>query len=431
MVALFSVRNLNFHTPPFFFTNNPTPLPLPLPPHISLPSLPPHHNMPISTASFPAPSTSASTSLLPHKTTPHRTIILALSGPSSSGKTSLATALAALLPHCHILHLDDFYLPERELPRRGEVLDWDSAASFDLDALRRSCEWWKAGGEVFKPGVENGKGDRGQLNGGGELGEEVAEGRKKEDERGEGEEEKDEGGVEGEGWEGDGVHGGTMPAPGTSGRERLARVMARLKRSRLATSGSWGATPPPPHLAAHTMVTAPQPRLLILEGILLHTPAFAILQPLFDIKILLRASFAEAQRRREARGGYVTLEGFWEDPDGYFEEVVWRSYREGHEAFFQGGDVEGALRTEKSKGDRRWITEDEQEREGESEPATAACVINDIWVQPLGMDLAEGLEWVWGVLERELRGMMDREEEKEDGCNGREDGGDGMTRTKI
>ena len=49
------------------------------------------------------------------------------------------------------------------------------------------------------------------------------------------------------------------------------------------------------------------------------------------------------QSRREARSGYVTLEGFWEDPPGYVDNVVWPNYVRDHAFLFKGGDVEGDL----------------------------------------------------------------------------------------
>lgn len=268
--------------------------------------------------------------------------------------------------------------------------DWDSAASFDLDALQICCERWKSGDgvDLVRSGSEVGNGV-GEVDGGKQ-------------------------GIEGGGggvelkdtWTGDGVHGGTMPAKGTPAREHLEKVMTRLKYSSsspLAISDSsdglsprLSSPPPPPPPLLQNLTTTPRPRLLILDGILLHTPAFAALQPLFDIKILLRASFAEAQRRREARGGYVTLEGFWEDPPGYFEDVVWRSYEEGHAGFFRDGDVEGEVLWTEEVG--------EGEGQGEGKGKERGGMVNDIWIQPLGMDLAQGLEWVWEVLEREMGG---------------------------
>jgi nicotinamide/nicotinate riboside kinase len=62
---------------------------------------------------------------------------------------------------------------------------------------------------------------------------------------------------------------------------------------------------------------------------------------LLDIKLFLRVSRAKAVGRREARDGYVTLEGFWKDPPGYVEKIVWPNYVEGHRWMFEGGRVEG------------------------------------------------------------------------------------------
>ena len=44
--------------------------------------------------------------------------------------------------------------------------------------------------------------------------------------------------------------------------------------------------------------------------------------------------------RREARNGYVTLEGFWEDPPDYFDKIVWPNYVEEHHCLFKNGNVE-------------------------------------------------------------------------------------------
>jgi nicotinamide/nicotinate riboside kinase len=40
------------------------------------------------------------------------------------------------------------------------------------------------------------------------------------------------------------------------------------------------------------------------------------IRSLFDTKLFLRTSYETAKKRREARSGYVTIEGFWEDPPG-------------------------------------------------------------------------------------------------------------------
>lgn len=36
----------------------------------------------------------------------------------------------------------------------------------------------------------------------------------------------------------------------------------------------------------------------------------------------------------------MTLEGFWEDPEGYVDEVVWPNYIAEHKWMFEGGDVD-------------------------------------------------------------------------------------------
>lgn len=67
----------------------------------------------------------------------------------------------------------------------------------------------------------------------------------------------------------------------------------------------------------------------------------ATVQPTMDIKLFLRVSYAKAKARREARSGYVTLEGFWEDPPGYVDKIVWPNYVEDHKWMFKGENVEG------------------------------------------------------------------------------------------
>lgn len=62
---------------------------------------------------------------------------------------------------------------------------------------------------------------------------------------------------------------------------------------------------------------------------------------LIDIKFFLQVSRARATQRREARDGYVTIEGFWKDPPGYVDKIVWPNYVEAHRWMFVDGDVEG------------------------------------------------------------------------------------------
>ena len=87
-------------------------------------------------------------------------------------------------------------------------------------------------------------------------------------------------------------------------------------------------------------------RLCLFDGFLLYSPSMRSIQSQMDIKLFLRVSYAKAKARREARSGYVTLEGFWEDPPGYVEKIVWPNYVEDHKWMFEGGNVEGALKPE-------------------------------------------------------------------------------------
>jgi nicotinamide/nicotinate riboside kinase len=81
-----------------------------------------------------------------------------------------------------------------------------------------------------------------------------------------------------------------------------------------------------------------------LDGFLLYCHQMASVMKEIDIKLFLLVSRAKATERREARDGYVTLEGFWKDPPGYVDKIVWPNYVEAHEWLFDNGDVEGKLR---------------------------------------------------------------------------------------
>jgi nicotinamide/nicotinate riboside kinase len=87
-------------------------------------------------------------------------------------------------------------------------------------------------------------------------------------------------------------------------------------------------------------------RLCVFDGFLLYSESMAVVQPHIDIKLFLRVSYAKAKARREARSGYVTLEGFWEDPPGYVDKIVWPNYVNDHKWMFENEDVEGEFKSE-------------------------------------------------------------------------------------
>lgn len=82
-----------------------------------------------------------------------------------------------------------------------------------------------------------------------------------------------------------------------------------------------------------------QENICIVDGFMLYQNR--TLLGLIDIPILLRGSFPKLRERRYARSGYVTQEGFWQDPEGYFEDVVWPEFVKTHAFLFTDEDVEG------------------------------------------------------------------------------------------
>lgn len=60
----------------------------------------------------------------------------------------------------------------------------------------------------------------------------------------------------------------------------------------------------------------------------------------WDLGLFFTGDKAVLKARREARDGYATLEGWWQDPPGYFDEIVWPGYVESHGWLFKDG-VEG------------------------------------------------------------------------------------------
>ena len=89
------------------------------------------------------------------------------------------------------------------------------------------------------------------------------------------------------------------------------------------------------------------PRLCLLDGFLLYCQQMGpVVMDAIDVKLFLLVSRARAKQRREARDGYVTLEGFWKDPPGYVDRIVWPNYVDAHAWLFEGGDVEGELKRE-------------------------------------------------------------------------------------
>lgn len=100
----------------------------------------------------------------------------------------------------------------------------------------------------------------------------------------------------------------------------------------------------------------PNMRIVIVDGFMIYNnPSIA---SKFDLKILIRAPYKVLKRRRAARPGYKTLDSYWVDPPYYFDEFVYKSYKEAHGRLFIDGDVEGNLDTSCSNGIRDFMNDD-------------------------------------------------------------------------
>ncbi|KAH0614647.1 uncharacterized protein H6S33_000283 [Morchella sextelata] len=224
-------------------------------------------------------------------------LLLGLSGLSNSGKTTLSRLLRRVFPDSFILHQDDFFVSEGDLPVVDGDVDYDCIESIDFVGLKKALGYVREHGEL--PADLVSKEDQNSV---------------------------------GESGVGDGVVG-----------ECVARVKA---------AGMGGG----------------RVRLAVVDGFLLFHDEEVLGR--LDLGMFLRAPYDKAKQRREARTGYVTIEGsintcensllvltsltgnvagFWEDPPGYFDKIVWPNYVKAHKHLFIDGDVSGTLDPEVMK----------------------------------------------------------------------------------
>ena len=242
-------------------------------------------------------------------------LLVGISGPSSSGKTTLSRLLRDLFPpqHLTIVHLDDFYLTDAQIPVKNGVQDWDCLESLDLESLKKALLHIKTHGR--SPDWLVSKEDQNSV----------------------------------------GAHGVS---------DRVVNELRREVQALLEQNPAWK-----------------ERRICIVDGFLLFSEEMREVRELFDVRLFLRTSYETAKQRREARSGYVTLEGFWQDPPGYVDNIVWPNYVKDHEFLFEDGDVDAEL------------DDDVLEKTG-------------IWGMPREAegDMEVCLRWAVGVLEDVIKG---------------------------
>ncbi|KAM0706514.1 hypothetical protein Q7P35_005841 [Cladosporium inversicolor] len=242
---------------------------------------------------------------------PTKCLLVGLSGPSSSGKTTIARLLRDILPNAFILHEDDFYKTDAEIPlsKQHNLSDWDCLESINLPALESALNHIKIHG-TLPSDLES-----------------------KEDQNSVGEVNVD------------------------------AALVERLKQ-RVASLGVGDV------------------RVAIVDGFLLYSREMVAVRDAFDVKLFLRTDYETAKRRREARSGYVTLEGFWADPPGYVDKIVWPNYVKDHKYLFHDENVEGEVNEK---------------------------LVNELGIDVMPAekqgDLSACLQWAYGKLETALRNI--------------------------
>jgi nicotinamide/nicotinate riboside kinase len=227
----------------------------------------------------------------------HPPILIGLSGPSSSGKTTIARLLRNLLPlRTLILHQDDFYRAEEELPFRAGHRDWDCAEAIDLEGFTAALAYIRKRGHI-PPDLDS-KEDQNDV--------------------------------------------GPSPVSDTEVERLKGEMQQWLQQERpdLLSAREKEAESQSSEADSSNQYPA---QVVIVDGFLLFGRSVSQVRSAFDLRLLLRARYADAKARREQRSGYVTLEGFWEDPPGYVDDVVWPGYVEEHAFLFKSGDVDGEV----------------------------------------------------------------------------------------
>ncbi|KAK5046020.1 hypothetical protein LTR84_008807 [Exophiala bonariae] len=310
-------------------------------------------------------------------TSPPSTILLGLSGPSSSGKTTLARLLRSIFNltvpspsspgatnkiSLFILHQDDFYLTDALVPvitvsstefGTRDLQDWDCVESLDLDIFESTLRHVKQHGTVPEGSVS--KEDQNAVGESGVSDDEVKRLRGVVEER---------------------LRASSSTSTTTTkdtGDNNNNSSSDRELRICILDGFLLYPPPPPPPSEPASSISTPLTHL--------HALSSSLLAP----RLFLPSTRTQTLTRRARRTGYVTLEGFWTDPPGYVEDVVWPNFARDHAWMYSGGDVDGGSIDEES------LLRDHGVR---------VCPGRGTW------DMQRVLEWAVGVLVEEVEARV-------------------------
>ena len=321
------------------------------------------------------------------KANPAAALMVAVSGCSSSGKTTLSRMLRDLFPGTLILHEDDFYRPEAELPVRHGHRDWDCVEAINVAdmaaALCYVCSHAELPVSIMKTASSSKAGwrtDHGILQ---------KEHKYLQEMEREGEEyaSSQRAAAVSEALE-QGC-GGARAGAGAVAIQQNSTDMSSSHLSSVSSSSfssssstisssakslttpSLNTSIQPAHESKEEqniigvnpvcrsefdllsqkvkawLAALPRgrtvPKICIMDGFLLFTPALESVSRFFDLRLFLLVSREKAVQRRSVRDGYVTLEGFWKDPPGYMNTIVWPNYAAAHAWMFVNKDAESGV----------------------------------------------------------------------------------------
>ncbi|KAF8936147.1 P-loop containing nucleoside triphosphate hydrolase protein [Dissophora ornata] len=194
-----------------------------------------------------------------------KVITIGLSGPSSGGKTTTSRYLKSILPNSTIIHQDDFYRPEEQLPLdpKTGLANWDCPEAIDFESMIKTLTHVKEHGH-FPEGFDSLE-DKNPV----------------------------------------GSNASSDPIPDQILDGWRTKIMDQI--------------PQEEENGDRTNI-----KFLILDGFILYVDE--LLRNTIDIKFFLTAPYQILKERRESRVGYATLEGYWVDPPGYFDDIVWPNY---------------------------------------------------------------------------------------------------------